>query len=157
MSGGDLTHCIHRAHATDKACISERRELEVVEGIHSPRMEALGPLRSALARQHDPIQAEMSLLHFKLVRAEKIGHVGRFSSPRRPDRRLPPARVSGDPPVPPGPPAAGGQFLLQPLRMKTLISEAADMKMKRINEARKKRERRRERRRCRFGEAPMPK
>ena len=42
-------------------------------------------------------------------------------------------------------------------RMKTLISEAADMKMKRINEARKKRERRRERRRCRFGEAPMPK
>ena len=53
--GGDLTHCIHRAHATDKACISERRELEVVEGIHSPRMEALGPLRSALARQHDPI------------------------------------------------------------------------------------------------------
>ena len=63
----------------------------------------------------------MSLLHFKLVGAEKIGHVGRFSSPRRPNRRLPPARVSGDPPVPPGPPAAGGQFLLQPLSLIVLI------------------------------------
>jgi len=39
----------------------------------------------------------------------------------------------------------------------SLIREAAEMKMKRIDEARKKRERRRERRRCRFGEAPMPK